>query len=61
MKDKWDALYGRVISIGFFYSSTGRKKDVFRVEVDLKDADPKMRKKVIDHAMKLAKITGGKP
>lgn len=51
--------FGRVRKIGFFQSSTGRMKDVFTVQVDLKGADQKMRKKVVDHCMKLMTITGG--
>jgi hypothetical protein len=56
-----DPVMGRVVSIGFFYSSKGPKKDVFRLELDMRDMPDVERRKLINQFTKLMEITGGKP
>lgn len=50
---KPNKVLGYVVKIGFFHLSTKHKKDVFSVEVDLKDTSPELRYKIINHCMKL--------
>lgn len=56
-----DPEMGRVIFMGFPYSSSGRKAEIFRVEVEMRDMTWKERKKFIDNIQKIQMQTGAKP
>ena len=44
----------RAIAVGFFYASKGSRRDVLRLEIDLKGTSQKDRKKAVGAVMKLA-------
>jgi hypothetical protein len=56
-KFRIDPVMGRVISVGFFHSPISSKKDVFRLEVDMHDMEPKERRKLINYLMKTCEKT----
>jgi hypothetical protein len=44
----------RAIAVGFFYSSVGPRRDVLRLEIDLKGVSFKARRLAVDRVMRLA-------